>query len=195
MHFGGAQSAVLEVFTPAAPEPPPPPPPPPDPDPDPIPATVVGRWVFYNNSAFDGNDPAVDARDDAAIAPDKQALLPGQQASFANYTSYARGINGIMIDVAGLPAAATPTAADFAFDAGSDGVTWPLVSGPSSVTVRRGAGGQRLRPRHAGLARQPDPEDMAARSGVAANTNTGLAGQDVFYFGNAVARPATARCR
>ena len=29
---------------------------------------VVGRHVFYNNSAFDGNDPSANAADDAAVA-------------------------------------------------------------------------------------------------------------------------------
>jgi hypothetical protein len=77
-------------------------------------ADVVQRHIFYNNSRFDGNDPA----DDAAIAPDKQALLPGQTADFANYTSYSRGINGIMVDIAGLPEEVTLTAADFAFRMG-----------------------------------------------------------------------------
>ena len=65
-------------------------------------ASVVGRYVFYNNSAFDGNDPAIGAADDAAIAPDKTPLFMGQVASFDNYTSYSRGINGVMIDVADL---------------------------------------------------------------------------------------------
>ena len=39
--------------------------------------------------------------DDAAIATDKTALLPGETASLANYTSYSRGINGIMVDLIG----------------------------------------------------------------------------------------------
>ena len=67
-------------------------------------ATVATRAVFYNNSAYDGNDPAAGAADDAAVAPDKSALLPGQAATFANVTSYTRGINGVMFDLAGVPA-------------------------------------------------------------------------------------------
>ena len=63
---------------------------------------VVGRYVFYNNSRFDGGSTG--AADDAAIATDKQALLPGAGATFANYTSYSRGINGVMIDFSGMPA-------------------------------------------------------------------------------------------
>ncbi|MCK4276086.1 MAG: right-handed parallel beta-helix repeat-containing protein, partial [Phycisphaerae bacterium] len=71
------------------------------------PAEVVGRYVFYNNSFFDGNDPAPNACDDGAIATDKTALLPGGTGAFANYTSYARGINGVMVDIENLPAAPT----------------------------------------------------------------------------------------
>jgi len=63
-------------------------------------ASVVGRDVFYNNSFYDGNNPAINAADDEAIATNKQALLPGQTATFANYTSYSKGINGVMVDVA-----------------------------------------------------------------------------------------------
>ena len=55
-------------------------------------AAVVGRYVFYNNSVWDGDNPAANGGDDLAIALDKQALLPGQTASFANYTSYSRGL-------------------------------------------------------------------------------------------------------
>jgi hypothetical protein len=63
-------------------------------------ASVVGRFTFYNDSAYDGGDPAADSADDNAIAqnPDgspKAALLPGHNATFANYTSYTNGLNGI----------------------------------------------------------------------------------------------------
>jgi N-acetylneuraminic acid mutarotase len=182
VHFGGSASGVLEVFTPAAPEPPPPPPPPPPP----TPATVVGRWTFYNNSAFDGNDPAATAADDAAVAPDKQALLPGQAATFAHYTSYSRGINGVMVDLADLPSTATPTAADFVFRTGNDSnaAAWPVVPAPpASVTVRRGAG-----------VNGSDRVTMVWTDGLIQKTwlrvtilptaNTALAAEDVFSFGN-----------
>ena len=75
---------------------------------------VIDRHVFYNNSAWDGNSPAANAADDAAVAPDKNPLLPGGTATFANYSSYGKGVNGVMIDIAGLPGtSATITAADF----------------------------------------------------------------------------------
>ncbi len=106
----------------------------------PIGPTVVDRHVFYNNSAHDGSDARANEDDDAAIATDKRALLPGEAASFENYTSYGRGINGVMIDVDGL-AAADPVY-DLTLKIGNDNepAGWPDAPEPTSVTVRRGAG-------------------------------------------------------
>ena len=60
---------------------------------------VVGRYVYYNNSYFDGNTPAITANDANAIACAKVPLVPGGgTASFANVISYDKGINGIIID-------------------------------------------------------------------------------------------------
>ena len=73
---------------------------------------VVGRYVFYNDSTFDGDDPAAEAADDTAIAPDVFPLLhsrgaaesvAAQQPMFRNYTSYDKGLNGLMIDIWNLP--------------------------------------------------------------------------------------------
>ncbi|MCK4624589.1 MAG: hypothetical protein KAV00_04705, partial [Phycisphaerae bacterium] len=101
---------------------------------------VMGRHVFYNHCSFDGNKAAADADDDSAIAADKTPLLPGQTATFANYTSYSRGINGIMVDIAGLPG--TPTTADFTFKVGNDNnpAAWANAPALSGVTVRNDAG-------------------------------------------------------
>jgi len=148
-------------------------------------ANVAGRYVFYNNSAFDGNDPAANAADDNAIATDKQALLPGQIATFANYTSYSRGINGVMIDIEDMPG--VPTAADFAFKVGNDDdpSSWAAAPAPMSVTVRSGAG-------VGGSDRVtiiwPDGAIVNEwlEITVKATAQTGLVGDEVFYFGNAV---------
>jgi hypothetical protein len=101
---------------------------------------VKGRYVFYNDSWYDGNGPAANAADDGAIAPDKTALLPGGTATFANYTSYEDGINGIIIDVQEL--AAEPVTTDFEFRVGNDNSpdTWPAAPAPSSITTRWGDG-------------------------------------------------------
>src|SRR5688572_23417290 len=80
--------------------------------------SVAGRFVFYNNSAFDGNNPAANAADDAAVATNKSALLPGGTAAFVNYTSYDKGINAVSVDLTGLTE--TPTPQDFQFRVGND---------------------------------------------------------------------------
>src|SRR4029079_7520458 len=101
---------------------------------------VIARQIFYNNSAFDGTaGPSVS--DDLAIATDKTPLLPGGTATFSNYTSFSRGINGIMIDVASLPVESL-TATDFIFKVGTDNdpTTWADAPAPSSITVRGGEG-------------------------------------------------------
>ncbi len=141
-------------------------------------ATIAARHVFYNNSAFDGTG------DDDAIAPDKEALLPGGRATYANYTSYSAGINGVAVDVHSL--AGTPAAADFEFRFGNDNDPsgWPLGPSPQSVTVRTGAGvdgSDRVTifwPDHA-------IRGLWMQVSVRATAATGLAEDDVFYFGNA----------
>jgi hypothetical protein len=148
-------------------------------------AHVAGRYIFYNNSYFDGNNPAANAADDVAIASDKQALLPGGTASFANYTSYSRGINGIMVDIGGLAAAVT--AADFTFKVGNSNTpgSWGSAATPASVTVRSGAGvggSDRVTILWADNAIQ----NTWLQITVLSDTATGLAANDVFYFGNAV---------
>ena len=101
---------------------------------------VMGRYVFYNNSAWDGNDPAAGAADDAAIATDKSALVNGEVATFTNYTSYSKGINGIMIDA--TLTGGTASASDFTFKVGNDSTPsgWATAPAPTSVTIRPGAG-------------------------------------------------------
>jgi alpha-L-arabinofuranosidase len=151
------------------------------------PAAVAGRAVFYNQSAFDGNDPTAGAADDAAVATDKAALLPGGVASFANMTSYTRGLNGVFVDVANLPPGAGPGTESFSFKTGTGGdpSAWAAAPTPSSVTVRRGAGvggSDRITLAWAGGA----VKNAWLQVTVLANAATGLAAPDVFYFGNLV---------
>ena len=148
--------------------------------------TVVGRHVFYNNSAFDGRDRAATPADDAAVAPDKVALLPGQKATFSNVTSYSRGINGVMVDVRHLPPAATVTEANFRFAVGKGDDAWADSVGEASVSLRRGAGvggsdrisitfpDARILNRWLRVTFTPASPIAAA----------GPVNQDVFYFGN-----------
>ncbi len=150
-------------------------------------SSVARRHVFYNHSSFDGSDPAANANDDDAIATDKEALLPGQTAAFENYTSYSRGINGVMVDIAGLPKGDTLDGGDFQFRVGNsdDPGTWTPMATQPTVTVRRGDG-------TGGSDRVTLiwPDGMIRKQWlqvtVLANADTGLTQGDVFYFGNAV---------
>jgi len=163
------------------------------------PSTVVGRHLFYNQSGtaaplrYDGNNAAINANDDLAIATDKNAYLPGSgSATFANLSSYSKGINGIMIDIQG--AHGTITASDFIFRVGNNNTpnSWVVGPAPNSISVRAGAGvsgSDRITLTWANGAISKKWLEVV----VLANANTGLAqkagypaGQgDVFFFGSA----------
>jgi subtilisin-like proprotein convertase family protein len=153
---------------------------------------VVARHVFYNRSAFDGADATANVSDDGAIATDKRALLPGQAASFANVTSYSRGINGVMIDVLGLPAASAPAAGDFDFGGAPP---------PASVSVRRGAGvgaSDRVTLTWPDFRTAAPAAARAVANGwlrvtVKATAATGLETPDVFSLGNLIGETGDGR--
>jgi hypothetical protein len=151
------------------------------------PEGVVGRHVFYNNSSYDGASALAHADDDGAVATDKTALLPGGAATFDNVSTFLGGINGVMVDIADLPAGRDPVAADFTLRTGTSVTpsTWSAGPVPTSVTVRRGAG-------EAGS----DRVTLTFANGAIKNTwlqvtvnagaDTGLAAPDVFYFGSLI---------
>ena len=154
------------------------------------PTQIAGTYVFYNNCKWDGHsgltngDPAANQWDDNAIAPDKTPLLPGGTGSFGNYTSYTKGLNGLMVDIAGL-AGRTPTAADFQFKVGNTNTpsSWAAAPPPSSVTVRPGAGvggSDRVTVIWADNAIY----NTWLQVTVLADANTGLTANSVFYWGN-----------
>ncbi|KKL67357.1 hypothetical protein LCGC14_2135790, partial [marine sediment metagenome] len=148
---------------------------------------VVGRHVFYNNSHFDGNDPAAAAADDLAIAVDKRALLPGQTATWANYTSYSLGINGLMIDLMNPTDADGLSTADFAFAVGNNNTpsTWTEATAVLPIEVRKGAGtngSDRVTIRWGDNA----IENTWLQVTVKAGGHTGLIEDDIFYIGSAI---------
>jgi hypothetical protein len=62
-------------------------------------------------------------------------LLPGFDASGANVTGSTRGLNGVMLDVAGLPAGTDPAADDFAFRwRGAGASAWAAAPAPAAAT-------------------------------------------------------------
>lgn len=148
-------------------------------------ATVVARSLFYNNSRFDGYTPGVSSLDASAIAADKMALLPGQAAKYAHYTNSLAGINGIMVDIAGL--SGTPTVTDFLFHVGNNNAlgSWVEAPRPSGFSVQAGAG-------IGGSTRVTIvwPDGLIRNQWLQVNVrvtgNTGLGRPDVFYFGSAV---------
>jgi hypothetical protein len=146
---------------------------------------VVDRHLFYGGSAY--QTTLLPDGADAAIAADKQALLPGSTATFANYSSYSRGINGLVVDIAGMADPTLFSLADLQFRVGNDNnpSAWSAAPSPTSVSVRRGAG-----------INGSDRVTIAWADNAIANTwlqvtvkataVTGLVRPDVFYFGNAI---------
>jgi glucose/arabinose dehydrogenase len=147
---------------------------------------VVGRHLFYNQSAFDGDNASINANDDNAIAPDKSAYLPGAGlATFNNISSYSRGINGIAIDLLSGGAHASINANDFVFKVGNNNSpsTWSTAPAPSAISVRVGAG-----------LSGSDRVEITWAAGAVKNTwlevqvlptsRTGLTATDVFFWGN-----------
>lgn len=163
---------------------------------DVTPVGVIGRYAFYNNSRFDGTNTAINSADDEAIASDKSALLPGQTPTFANVTSYAKGLNGVMIDVAGLPASAILTADDFIFRATHNLSSVNFIAGPvpASVELRRGQGvngSDRIVLVWTDATAGATSPARAVMNGwlevtLRPGANTGLATSEVFRFGNLI---------
>ncbi|MGD9721333.1 MAG: beta strand repeat-containing protein [Pirellulales bacterium] len=165
-------------------------------------SSVTGRHIFYNQSAFDGNNASITPADDGAIAPDKTAYLPGDGlAGFQNITSYSRGINGIMVDLAPTGGGHTSiTANDFVFKVGANNSpnTWVVAPAPSAVSVRTGAGvsgGDRVEITWAAGVVKNQWLMVATK----ANANTGLVANntvatpggpvsvgDIFFYGNRI---------
>ena len=143
-----------------------------------IPATIAGRHVFYNNSAWDAGG------DDAAVATDKTPLLPGQSPAPENHTNYSLGINGIMVDIDGAPV--TPTGGDFSFrvNEADNPDTWASAPVPTiSVRPGEGLGGS---DRVVFVWADGAILNRWIEVTVIANANTGLLVDDAFYFGNSV---------
>jgi hypothetical protein len=161
----------------------------------PVPPSVVGRHIFYNESAFDGNNADIQPvaagayNDDSdAIDPTKSAYLLGSgPATFANISSYDKGINGIIIDLAAGGDHDLITADDFVFKVGNNNSPglWADAPAPTAVSVIP-AGGQDLSDRIVITWATGAIRNTWLEVQVLANEHTGLDAPDVFYWGNAV---------
>ena len=146
---------------------------------------MVARNIFYNGSSFDNDSPAPEPVDEDAMATDKTPLLLGQTATFANYTSYRSGINGIIIDLEGAYSGLDET--DFSFRVGNNDFpnTWSVATAPLAITFSEKAGANGS-DRLTLIWDDNVIENQWLEVKVLANDRTGLAEDDVFYFGNII---------
>ena len=132
--------------------------------------------------------PPKGPRTTTAIATDKTAYMPNSTlAAFNNVSSYTRGINGIMVDLAGGGDHASINANDFVFKVGNNNSPnlWSAVTATPTISVRLGQG-----------TLGSDRVTITWASGSIRNkwlevqvlptANTGLTATDVFFWGNKV---------
>ncbi len=117
-----------------------------------------------------------------------------ETATVANITSYSRGINGIMVDLADLPAETVLTADDFRFRVGANNApeSWADAPAPSAITMRPGegqGGSTRITITWENGAIKNTWLEVVARGNDSTgefNLNTGLTTSEIFYFGNRI---------
>jgi hypothetical protein len=122
-----------------------------------------------------------------------------ETATFANVSSYSRGINGIMVDLADLPPGTELTADDFQFRVGNNNSpqSWVAAPAPTGLTIRGGAGeggSDRVTITWATGAIKNTWLQVIVEgndSAGAFNTNTGLTQSHIFYYGSKVADSGT----
>lgn len=149
------------------------------------PAEVLGRHLYYAGAKYDDPLPGPHYHN-AAYDTSKTAYQAGSgAATFANVSSYTRGINGIVLYTNGDYG--LPSASDFTFKMGTstDPGNWVDAPAPSAITFREGAG-----PGGTDIVELTWPEGAIKNTWLEvtmlAGENTGLAANDVFYFGSRV---------
>jgi hypothetical protein len=140
---------------------------------------VVRAGVAYAGSSYDTGS----ANLQPALAPDKFALTPGQAAGFSNISTYSRGLNVIVLDIAN--AGGGITAADLAFTMGNHAFieNWAAAPAPLSITELAGQGtdgSDRLIIRWADGAIANTWLRVVLKAGEASN----LSSDQSFYFGH-----------
>jgi len=149
-------------------------------------STVVGRHLFYNDSAFDFDNVFASSADDNAIATNKTALLAGETSTYDNVSNYIHGINGIIVD-AFLADATAFSADDIVLSAGigNQQSDFTLLDVTPEISVRAGEGVDGS-DRITIILPNGSVTNEFLQVQVLANANTGLAQNDVFYFGSVV---------
>jgi hypothetical protein len=148
-------------------------------------AAVAARRLFYNDSAFDGHSSGMGPADDGAV-PNKTAYLPGSGvATFASVSSYTKGINGIMIDLAGAHGEISLADLEFRVGTSADPANWTAAPAPSGLLLRPGAGaGGTDRLEITWPNNSIRNQWLEVR--VKPNAHTGLASDDLFYWANRI---------
>ena len=149
------------------------------------PTQVAGRSIAYGGSTAYG---------ELQSDPTMQALLPGEVSGVNNFTNYDRGLNRVLIDLINSPRDEF-TVDDFEFRVGNSGDpdSWTVLSLeteiplPQVVTIDSGSFGMKRI-----VLEWPDNVVVNTwlQVTIKANGNTGLAADDVFYFGNQVGNVA-----
>lgn len=156
----------------------------PTPLPSPTPR-VVGRYIRYNNSVYDGYSEGIGSRESMAVAQGKAALLPGGHAQFAHYISTPQGITGLVIDVGSLPILTALSAQDFEFKMGTAEAIdqWVVAPSPADIVVQAKAGNNAA-DRIFITWPAGSIVNQWLRVTLKATTTTGLSMPDVFYVGH-----------
>lgn len=148
---------------------------------------VVNSRVYYNGSSF------ADSGVNSALDPSKTVVKSGaipQELSFANLINTTRGINGLVLDVAGLTAASL-TNSDFVFrmsptgnfsEAANPPSSWQAAPAPTLIDVTAGTTNSPSR------VRLEWPDNAIANRWlqikILANPDTGLTNPQVLYVGH-----------
>jgi methionine-rich copper-binding protein CopC len=153
------------------------------------PAAIVDQSIYYRGSSFSQGGSNIAAALDTSKSIAKAGLV-SQTLSYANLINTTRGINGMVLDVAGL-ASTNLTAADFVFRMSPTGLfneaanppsSWATAPAPTGILVTPGTSSTPARVRI-----EWDDNAIANRwlqLQVLANANTGLPITQVYYFGH-----------
>jgi hypothetical protein len=149
-------------------------------------STVVTRGIAYGGATAAYGPDAIDTNKVA------YQFLPGTTASRAHYTTYTKGLNRVIVEMANA-AQATLSFADFEFRVGNtnDLSAWTVVDGTGAIALPTilngvrdgGTGVQRFTLEWPDLAIKNQWLEVTIKAGA----STGLISDDVFYFGNQIA--------